>query len=282
MRFGRWTVAVTCCAAALCSTGCVMPDQVSKMQKDLADVQEQLRRIERDQSQTRDMLERLETQASRQEGQVTRAEVADLAFRLDQVARESEITDERLGDLDRQIERMAEEVRQSREMAQGASGATTDVMLIPGVVGSAQGTAADPRFPAEQPGQAEPDPGNLYNTAYTDFSKGNYALAVAGFEEFVEKYEDNPLADNAMYWVGECHFSQGGFDEAIQAFDRMLEQFPDSDKAAAANLKKGLAYLEQNEIRQAIVQLQHVRSAYPGSDEARIARDKLTSLGAPI
>jgi len=282
MRLGRWTVAVACCVAALCSTGCVMPDQVSKMQKDLADVQEQLRRIEQDQSATRDTLEQLEAQASRREGQVTRAEFADLAFRLDQVARESEITDERLGDLDRQLERMARDVRQSREMAQGTSGATTDVVLIPGVVGSAQGAGADPRFPSAEGTRAEPDPGNLYNTAYTDFSKGNYALAVAGFEEFVQRYTDNPLADNAMYWVGECHFSQGGFDEAIQAFDRMLEQFPDSDKAAAANLKKGLAYLEQNEIRQAIVQLQHVRSAYPGSDEAKIARDKLTSLGAPI
>ena len=33
---------------------------------------------------------------------------------------------------------------------------------------------------------------------------------------------------------------------------------------------------------QAIVQLRFVVSSYPGSDEAWIARDKLTSLGAPV
>ena len=62
----------------------------------------------------------------------------------------------------------------------------------------------------------------------------------------------------------------------------MLQLHPEGDKAAAGNLKKGLAYLEQNQVSQAIVQLQYVRETYPSSDEARIAKDKLTSLGAPL
>jgi tol-pal system protein YbgF len=139
-----------------------------------------------------------------------------------------------------------------------------------------------PDRPAAAGGGAVPDAEALYNTAYADFSKGNYALAVSGFEEYHEKFPDSPLADNALYWIGECHFSQGNFPDAVSAFDRLLEQHADSDKAAAANLKKGLAFLEQNQIGQAIVQLRFVHSTYPGSDEAKIARDKLISLGAPV
>ena len=127
---------------------------------------------------------------------------------------------------------------------------------------------------------ALPDPQSLYNTAYADYSKGNYALAISGFEEYRTKFPTSPLADNAMYWIGECQFSQGAFPEAIAAFDRLLAAHPDSEKAAAANLKKGLAFLEQNDVRRAIVQLRYVVSEYPQSDEAKIARDKLTSLGA--
>ena len=55
---------------------------------------------------------------------------------------------------------------------------------------------------------------------------------------------------------------------------------PAQRQGGRRNLKKGLAYLEQNQIGQAIVQFRFVRSTYPGSDEAKIARDKLTSLGA--
>lgn len=90
------------------------------------------------------------------------------------------------------------------------------------------------------------------------------------------------LADNALYWVGECYFSQGDFPAAIRAFDRMLETFPESDKAPAANLKKALAYQDQNQVRLAIEQLRYVVGTYPDSDEAKIARDRLAGLGQPI
>ena len=124
-------------------------------------------------------------------------------------------------------------------------------------------------------------PSALYTSAYADFSKGNYALAIQGFDEYAQKYADTELADNAMYWIGECHFSQGGYKSAIDAFDAMLEAYPQSDKAAAANLKKALAFVQQNQIGQGVEQLRYVTSTYPGTDEARIAADRLQSLGNP-
>jgi len=266
---------------ALAATGCVMPDQMSQLQKDVADVRQQLDRVEREQAELRQALDTAAT-AKPQEPAVGHAEFADLSFRVDQLARESEITDERLSDLSRQLERMAREVEASRALARPAeplaeAGAATGDEASGSTLGE-----LSPATPAAGSAAAAPNANDLYNTAYTDFSKGNYALAISGFQEFEERYPDNPLADNALYWVGECHFSQGDFDAAIESFDAMLERYPQSDKAAAANLKKGLAYLEQNRVRQAIVQLQHVRETYPGSDEAKIARDKLTSLGAPL
>ena len=92
-----------------------------------------------------------------------------------------------------------------------------------------------------------------------------------GFEEYAQKYADTELADNAMYWIGECHFSQGSYKSAVDAFDAMLEKYPESDKAAAANLKKALAFVQMNQIGQGIEQLRFVTSTYPGTDEARIA-----------
>ena len=125
-----------------------------------------------------------------------------------------------------------------------------------------------------------PDPEALYNTAYADFSKGNYALAVGGFQEYQERFSQSALADNALYWIAECRFSQGDYRGAIDALDNLLGRYPDSDKAAAANLKKALAFQEQNQIQQAIIQYRYVVAEFQGSDEARLARDKLSGLGS--
>ena len=134
--------------------------------------------------------------------------------------------------------------------------------------------------PTGQPTGAVPNPEELYNAAYADYSKGNYVLAISGFEEYATRFPDSDLADNALYWVGECHFSQGEYDSAVDAFDNLLELHPRSDKAAAGNLKKALAFMELNQVGTAIVQLRYVVSNYPSTDEARIAEDKLVNLGA--
>jgi tol-pal system protein YbgF len=263
-------LAMTGIGATLILSGCVMPDRVESMQKDLADIRQQLGQMQRNQDDSLTRLKELETQTDDTGDLVTKADLADVSVGIDQLASDVAIVDERLNDMGRRIDRLSQRVQQAREMSRQS---TYGVPVPAG--GPADGAGGDTTV-----GDALPDPEALYNTAYADFSKGNYALAVSGFEEYHEKFPGSALADNALYWVGECHFSQGNFPEAVRAFDRLLEAYSSSDKAAAANLKKGLAYLEQNEVGLAIVQLRYVVGEYPASDEAKIAKDKLTSLGA--
>ena len=49
-------------------------------------------------------------------------------------------------------------------------------------------------------------PQQIYNTAYSDYLKGNYQLAIEGFRQYIENFRESPLADNAQYWIGECYF----------------------------------------------------------------------------
>jgi len=265
---------------ALLVTACVMPDKVNDMQKDLAEIRSQLQKVERGQSDAIQRLDALEAKTSDNSEMVTKADLADVTVGIEQISRDVAIVDERINDMGRRIDRLSQQVEQAREMNRsGMYGGTLPAGGLEN--GDADGSAAVTAGPVGGAGGgAVPDPEELYNTAYADFSKGNYALAISGFEEYHDKFAGSALADNAIYWVGECHFSQGNFADAVQAFDRLLELYPTSDKAAAANLKKGLAYLEQNQVGKAIVQLRYVVSEYPGSDEAKIARDKLTSLGA--
>ena len=260
--------------SVLLMTGCVMPDQMSQIQKDLADVRQRLQRVEREQGEALDKLTELESRAGDDEETVTREDLADVSVQLNQLAREAAITDERLNDLGRRLDRFSQDQAQARNLARRPA--------APAVPAGGPETGEPESVPPHGGIGAVEDPQLLYNTAYADFSKGNYGLAISGFEEYYDRYPTNSLADNALYWVGECNFSQGEFSRAIEAFDRLLERFPDSDKAASGDLKKGLAYLEQNQVGKAIVQFQHVHDRYGGTDEARVARDRLSALGVSI
>ncbi len=275
MRFAfRFVLPLALLALAV---GCVMPDHISQIQKDVADVQQQLRGLQRTQGETQQKLGQIEQRLDDEGEAVSRADFADLRLQFEEIARGVAILDEQVQDTNRRMDRVTQDLDAVRQLARRPAPSSLlpppDLPPDPGSVGSSTGT------PAGGLGAA-PSPEALYNAAYADFSKGNYPLAISGFEEYAERFPDNDFADNALYWVGECHFSQGQFGRAIQAFDDLLRRYPESDRAAAADLKKGLAYLEQNQVGQAIVQLRYVLDTYPATDESRIARDKLASLGA--
>jgi tol-pal system protein YbgF len=270
----------------LMAVGCVMPDQMSQLEQDMSDVKRDQQALQREQEKTRTELDRLERTpapvVTNDEG-ITREEFAELRLRMDQLLRQTQVTDERLNDVNRRLDAYSQELERTRSLMRAGAGPMFGPELPPD------------EFPGEEavddsgahletagaPDYALPDPEALYNTAYTDFSKGNYSLAIAGFEEYQKLFPESALADNALYWIGECHFSQAGYDAAVGAFDDLLQRYPKSDKAAAGNLKKALAFLEQNQVGTGIVQLRYVIKNYPGSDEARIAEDKLAGLGAP-
>jgi tol-pal system protein YbgF len=126
---------------------------------------------------------------------------------------------------------------------------------------------------------APPSPDQLYNSAYGDYMKGNYELAIQGFEEYLKLYPDTELSDNSAYWIGECDYVQRKFPAAIAAFDRVISKYPDGDKAPAALLKKGYSLLESKQTQEGIRELRGVMQKYPGSDAAQLAKDRLTAMG---
>ena len=46
-------------------------------------------------------------------------------------------------------------------------------------------------------------PDELYRSAYEDYMRGNYDLAADGFGEYLRRWPDTELSDNALYWIGE-------------------------------------------------------------------------------
>jgi tol-pal system protein YbgF len=136
--------------------------------------------------------------------------------------------------------------------------------------------------PTEQKPGAPPSPSlspqETYNAAYTDYLKGNFELAIDGFKIYRDNFPDSPLADNALYWIGECCYSQRKFEEAIDQFNDLIFNYPQGDKIAAAYLKKGLALTELGRKEEALIVFKLLVSKYPLEEEARIAQEKIKEL----
>jgi tol-pal system protein YbgF len=130
--------------------------------------------------------------------------------------------------------------------------------------------------------QEEPEvfisPQQIYNTAYSDYLKGNYELAIEGFRQYIEKFRESPLADNAQYWIGECYFSQENYVQAIEEFNKLILSFPQGDKVPAAHLKKGYSYFALGEKEKGIAVLKLLISKFPESEEAKLAEQKIKEV----
>jgi len=142
--------------------------------------------------------------------------------------------------------------------------------------------APAPPRPAPVTQQAEPpkpiDYTKLYDTAYEDYVRQSYSLARSGFEEYLRRFPDTDLADNAQYWVGECYYAEGRYEEAAKAFKQVITRYPTGNKVPRAMLKAGYSLLQLNRTDEAKSMFQQVIDAYPLSSEADQAKAKLNKL----
>lgn len=128
------------------------------------------------------------------------------------------------------------------------------------------------------PPQARLSPKEVYSMAHTDYRKGNFQLAIAGFTIYTEKFPESPLVDNSIYWTGECYFSQGSFEEAIEQFNELIVNYPNGDKIPAAYLKKGICLIKLGKKAEALSVLKLLVSKYPLEEETKIAQQKIKEL----
>ena len=159
--------------------------------------------------------------------------------------------------------------------AAGAAAAGEDRKTAPQTAAKPGPEPKVPPAPAPAPTMS---PQEAYSVAYNDYLKGNYDLAVESFKLYRQQFPESPLADNALYWIGECRYSQRKFEEAIDAFDELILTYPQGDKAAAAHLKKGLSFIELGRKAEALAALKLLVAKYPLEEEARIAQDKIREI----
>ena len=119
------------------------------------------------------------------------------------------------------------------------------------------------------------DPNQLYDQAAQDLTQGRYALALQGFRDFLQRYPQVELSDNAQYGIGESFFAQSAFDSAAVEYSRVEDRYPKGDRVPAALYKLGLSQERLKKNAEAKKTFEDLVKRFPSSGEAQLARERL-------
>lgn len=203
-------------------------------------------------------LERIERRQAQQEEKINRLR-ADALTAFSEVEKRLGEVDAELFDLQEQLDRIGRRVGAWRgELTSADAGVQPETTVFRPDT-TVAGVDAD----------------RLYNTAYIDFTRGNYQVAITGFRRFIKLFPSSEMADNAQYWVGECFYSLNQLDSALVEFKRVVEVYPKGNKVPAAIYKIGLIYRMEGKEHLAQQQFKMVVTNYPETPEAKLAQERL-------
>jgi len=116
-----------------------------------------------------------------------------------------------------------------------------------------------------------------YDAAFGLMKQGLYEKAIKAFRDFVARYPDSGLADNAQYWIAEGNYVLRNYKLALEEFTKVLKD-PQGMKAPDALLKVGYVQYELGAYDKARKALTDVQERYPGTTVARLAATRLEKM----
>jgi tol-pal system protein YbgF len=118
----------------------------------------------------------------------------------------------------------------------------------------------------------------LYESSLDLFNAEKYDQALSSFKSFLEAYPKSDLADNAQFWIGECHMGLNQYDHAILEFNKVIKNYPNENKVPNAMYRQAVAMQKIGELTGAKIVLKNLIKMYPKSPEAADAEKKLSSM----
>lgn len=135
---------------------------------------------------------------------------------------------------------------------------------------TARPTAPEPATPgtsSSQTAAALPmgTPREQYAHGFGLLRKANYDEAEVAFKEFLRKNPDDPLADNARYWLGETYYARGEYALAAETFLDAYQKNKAGPKAPDALLKLGMSLGSLKKIPEACATYKELKTAVPNA-----------------
>ena len=213
----------------------------------------------------------------------TRKGFADQKLFTDTVGGDLRVLREKLDETNVRLTSLSQDVDGLREIIPQGAPSMPAAPTDPNAPPTTQGAAPSPGTTVPAPVPAMPagtgtTPKRLYDTAYADYTAGQWTLAVQGFETYLKTYPKSELADDAQYYVGESYSGDSKFREAVAAYERVIRDYPQSDILPDAWYKVGITYERLGAPDRARQAYETAVKNFPETDAGRLAKQRLDGL----
>jgi tol-pal system protein YbgF len=241
--------------------------------------------------------ETLKQLSARQDDQTaaTRKGFADQKLTVDQIGSDLRVVKERVDESNVRITSLSQEVEALRVAIPSYPPPTpaTDPTLDPSAAAAVPGGTTPPAMPptGTAPGAVPPvapppgatsnpgiSPQRLYDTAWTDYTAGQWTLCIEGFNTYLRSFPRSEAADDAQFYIGECNFADGKYTEAMDAYNRVIANYPRADKAPDAYYKRGMTFERLGQLDRARESWETLLKTFPDAEVARLGKQNLDRL----
>jgi tol-pal system protein YbgF len=145
---------------------------------------------------------------------------------------------------------------------------------------AAAGTGATPPVVAPPPTAPAPpqNPQRAFDSAFGDYARGDFDMAITGFEYYIKIFPTSPDAAKARFHIAESYYGKGGFKEAVAAYEQVITIHKGTDWEPQAIYKQGLAYEQLGQTARARTNWELVRRSFPDSSAYMLATQALARI----
>jgi TolA-binding protein len=201
----------------------------------------------------------------------TRKGFADSKLTIDAIADNGRVLREKVDNTDVRISKIGQDVQLLQKSVSALQNVVAPLAaLIPTTTPDGQqppGVGAPPSSAAAGGSGAMP-PDRTYDMAYSDYLRGNYDIAIAGFGAFLRSCPTCANAADAQFYIGESQFAQSKFQDAVASYGLVISDFKGSAREPDAYYHRGLAYenLSPAQKDKAAADFQYIIKNFPDSN----------------
>ena len=118
----------------------------------------------------------------------------------------------------------------------------------------------------------------IFVSAQKDYRRGYYDLAILSFKQFLTISKDSEKLAEAQYWIGKCFYDNNKLDDAIVEYDKFIRNYPSDARIPGVMFKKATAYMRLKEPSISEPILKEIIKKYPESTEAKLAKERLAAF----
>ncbi|KAF8818985.1 tol-pal system protein YbgF [Rickettsia endosymbiont of Cardiosporidium cionae] len=113
-----------------------------------------------------------------------------------------------------------------------------------------------------------------YEKALAELKSKQFTLAESLFYNFIQKYPENILQSNAMFWYAETFYQRKIYNKAAIHYIKGYKKFPKGNKAADSLLKASFSFSKLNKNLEACKILHQLDLEFPNRSEHSIKRSE--------